>query len=86
MSESSTLVSYDVRDGVGVITLTNAPANAYSYAMMCQLDEVILGMRVVAPSHIGEDVPSIRIDHQGRTLQVGRNLPGSGRKLAARHV
>ena len=52
MSESSTLVSYDVRDGVGVITLTNAPANAYSYAMMCQLDEVILQARMDESVHV----------------------------------
>ena len=42
MSETPTLVSYGVRNGVGVITLTNAPANAYSYEMMRQLDDVIL--------------------------------------------
>ncbi|HEX9038647.1 MAG TPA: enoyl-CoA hydratase-related protein [Ktedonobacterales bacterium] len=40
-----TLVTYRVEDGIGIIELTNAPANTYSYAMMSQLDEAILKAR-----------------------------------------
>jgi len=52
MSDSQTLVSYDVHDGVGLITLTNAPANAYSYEMMRQLDAVILKARMDESVHV----------------------------------
>ena len=52
MGDSSTLVSYDVRDGVGIITLTNAPANAYSYQMMRQLDDTILKARMDESVHV----------------------------------
>ncbi len=52
MSETPTLVSYGVRSGVGVITLTNAPANAYSYEMMRQLDDVILKARMDESVHV----------------------------------
>ncbi len=37
-----TLVKYIATEGVGVIELTNLPANTYSYEMMRQLDEAIL--------------------------------------------
>ena len=35
-------VSYAVRDGVALLTLTNPPANGYSYEMMRDLDEAVL--------------------------------------------
>lgn len=40
-----TLVNYNVTDGIGIIELTNAPANTYSHEMMRQLDEAILQAR-----------------------------------------
>jgi enoyl-CoA hydratase len=41
----STLVRYEVQRGVALITLTDPPANTYTYAMMRQLDEAILRAR-----------------------------------------
>ena len=38
-------VSYAVRDGVALLTLTNPPANGYSYEMMRDLDEAVLRAR-----------------------------------------
>jgi enoyl-CoA hydratase len=52
MSESQTLVSYDVQRGIGLITLTNAPANAYSYEMMQELDAAILKARMDETVHV----------------------------------
>src|SRR5947199_10696839 len=40
-----TLVHYEVRDGVGYITLDDPPANTYTHEMMRQLDEAILQAR-----------------------------------------
>jgi len=37
--------TYAVGDGIALITLTNAPANGYSYEMMRDLDEAILRAR-----------------------------------------
>ena len=53
------LVDYQVQDGVGVMTLTNAPANAYSYEMMLELDRCILEARR------DEDVHVLLITGQG---------------------
>ena len=39
------LVEYRSESGVAVVTLTNPPANAYSYEMMRQLDEAVLAAR-----------------------------------------
>ena len=39
------LVTYRVDAGVALLTLNNPPANAYSYAMMQQLDARILAKR-----------------------------------------
>src|SRR5438477_10788565 len=44
--DTKTLVHYDVRDGVGIITLDDAPANTYTYEMMQQLDRAILTARM----------------------------------------
>src|SRR5919107_4899074 len=40
------LVRYDAREGVAVLTLSDPPANTYSYEMMKQLDAVILRARM----------------------------------------
>lgn len=47
-----TLVNYTATDGVAVITLTNPPANTYSYEMMRQLDEAILNARFDDDVHV----------------------------------
>jgi len=52
MSDSGTLVDYEVADGVAILTLTNAPANAYSYAMMRELDRWILEARMDESVHV----------------------------------
>ena len=52
MSHATTLVDYEVADGVAILTLTNAPANAYSYAMMQQLDRWILEARMDESVHV----------------------------------
>ena len=46
------LVNYKSLDGVAVITLTNPPANAYSYDMMEQLDKAILEARMDESVHV----------------------------------
>ena len=46
------LVTYSVTDGIGVIELTNPPANTYSYEMMSQLDEAILKARFDDDVHV----------------------------------
>ena len=40
-----TLIHYDVKDGVVVLTLDDPPANTYTHEMMVQLDEAILRAR-----------------------------------------
>src|SRR6185503_9752358 len=40
------LVNYAVNDHIALITLTNPPANTYSYEMMKQLDLAILDARM----------------------------------------
>jgi enoyl-CoA hydratase/carnithine racemase len=46
------LVNFTVTDGVGVIELTNPPANTYSYEMMSQLDAAILKARFDEQVHV----------------------------------
>ena len=46
------LVNYRRDSGVGVLTLTNPPANTYSYEMMKQLDALILEARMDALVHV----------------------------------
>jgi enoyl-CoA hydratase/carnithine racemase len=46
------LVNYTAQDGVGVIELTNPPANTYSYEMMSQLDAAILKARFDENVHV----------------------------------
>ena len=46
MSENSAKLSFTIKDGIGLITLSDPPANTYSYEMMRQLDEAILAARM----------------------------------------
>jgi enoyl-CoA hydratase/carnithine racemase len=46
MSEFFSKLNYDTRDGVALITLSDPPANTYSYEMMQQLDRAILTARM----------------------------------------
>ena len=46
MSTEKTLVDYSVNDHIAVITLSDPPANTYSYEMMQQLDRAILRARM----------------------------------------
>ena len=41
-----TRLEYERRDGIGIITLNDPPANTYSYEMMQQLDRAILDARM----------------------------------------
>jgi enoyl-CoA hydratase len=52
MSSENRLADYQTHDGVAVVTLTNPPANAYSYAMMRQLDNCILEARANDDVHV----------------------------------
>ncbi|HEV2583892.1 MAG TPA: enoyl-CoA hydratase-related protein [Ktedonobacteraceae bacterium] len=51
-TSEKTLVNYTAVEGVGVIELTNPPANTYSYEMMRQLDEAILSARFDENVHV----------------------------------
>ena len=48
----SELIRYRRDSGVGILTLTNAPANTYSYEMMKQLDGFILEARMDPEVHV----------------------------------
>lgn len=48
---SNDKVRYEVRGGIGWITLCDPPANTYSYAMMRQLDAAILEARMDGAVH-----------------------------------
>jgi enoyl-CoA hydratase/carnithine racemase len=52
MSDVQTLVSYETKDGVAVLTLTNPPANTYSHEMMLQLDAAIVRARFDDEAHV----------------------------------
>lgn len=45
MQETKTLVHYETRDGVAIITLDDPPANTYTNEMMLQLDRAIVEAR-----------------------------------------
>ena len=51
-TSEKTLVNYTATDGIGVIELSNPPANTYSYEMMRQLDEAILQARFDENVHV----------------------------------
>ena len=46
------LVLYDARDGIAVLTLSDPPANTYSYEMMKQLDACVLRARMDESVHV----------------------------------
>ncbi len=47
-----TKVGYEASGGIAVLTLTDPPANTYSYEMMRELDEAILRARFDATVHV----------------------------------
>ena len=49
---TETLVSYEVSDGIAVLTLTDPPANTYSYDMMRRLDALVLEARMDDAVHV----------------------------------
>jgi enoyl-CoA hydratase len=49
---SDALVHYDVSDGIAVLTLTDPPANTYSYDMMRRLDALVLDARMDDAVHV----------------------------------
>ena len=51
-SDDKKLIHDEVRDGVAWVTLTNPPANAYSHAMMLELDAAILRARFDERVHV----------------------------------
>src|ERR671913_2291981 len=46
------LVGYEAREGVAVLTLTDPPANTYSYEMMQELDRAVLAARMDEGVHV----------------------------------
>jgi enoyl-CoA hydratase len=44
-AETRTLVHYEARDGVALLTLDDPPANTYTHEMMRQIDEAVLRAR-----------------------------------------
>lgn len=50
--EARTLVHYEARDGVAILTLDDPPANTYTYEMMRQLDAAILRARMDEAVHV----------------------------------
>jgi enoyl-CoA hydratase len=67
--EKKTLVHFAVKDGVGIITLDDPPANTYTYAMMRQLDDAILRARM------RDDVHVIVLTGQGeKFFSAGANI------------
>jgi enoyl-CoA hydratase/carnithine racemase len=49
---SDALVTYEAADGIAVLTLTDPPANTYSYEMMRALDEAVLKARMDDAVHV----------------------------------
>jgi enoyl-CoA hydratase len=49
---SDSLVGYEVAEGVAVLTLTDPPANTYSYDMMRRLDALVLAARMDDAVHV----------------------------------
>ncbi|MGH7446634.1 MAG: enoyl-CoA hydratase/isomerase family protein [Longimicrobiales bacterium] len=50
--ETTTLVHYEAREGVGILTLDDPPANTYTYALMQDLDRCILRARMDESVHV----------------------------------
>ena len=51
-AEATSLVDYEVRDGVAILTLNDPPANTYTYEMMRDLDSCILEARMEDDVHV----------------------------------
>jgi enoyl-CoA hydratase len=49
---SDALVTYEAADGVAILTLTDPPANTYSYEMMRALDDAVLLARMDDAVHV----------------------------------
>ena len=45
-TETTSLVNYQVEDGIALIELNDPPANTYTYEMNRQIDECILKARM----------------------------------------
>lgn len=52
IGDTKRLAYYERKDGVGYITLNDAPANTYTYEMNKQLDECILEARMDDEAHV----------------------------------
>jgi enoyl-CoA hydratase len=50
--QTRSLVHYDVRNGVAILTLDDPPANTYTYEMMQDLDRCILRARMDESAHV----------------------------------
>ena len=73
-SEVKELVQYRVESGIAVITMSDPPANTYSYEMNRQLDDAILRARM------DNDVYVIVADRGGRKVLLrGREHPDADR-------
>jgi enoyl-CoA hydratase len=51
-AQRTTLVHYEARDGVAILTLDDPPANTYTYEMMQDLDRCILQARMDDTVHV----------------------------------
>ncbi len=49
---SDALVTYEAADGIAILTLTDPPANTYSYEMMRALDDAVLKARMDDSVHV----------------------------------
>ena len=49
---SDALVTYEAADGIAILTLTDPPANTYSYEMMRALDDAVLTARMDDSVHV----------------------------------
>jgi enoyl-CoA hydratase len=50
--ENKTLVQYEAKDGLAILTMDDPPANTYTYEMMQQLDTAILRARMDETVHV----------------------------------
>lgn len=67
--QKKTLVHFEVKDGVALLTLDDPPANTYTYEMMRQLDDGILRARM------RDDVHVIVLTGQGeKFFSAGANI------------
>lgn len=51
-TQAKTLVHYEVRDGVAILTLDDPPANTYTYELMQDLDRAILRARMDESAYV----------------------------------